>query len=81
MKVQSIEKIINCYNDVAGNYAIERIDERTKKRLDRLILVVFASINKDKGLCADFGCGSGRTTKFLYDHGVNDIMGKRESLP
>jgi ubiquinone/menaquinone biosynthesis C-methylase UbiE len=35
----------------------------------------FALGNKDKGLCADFGCGPGQTTKFLYDYGVKDIIG------
>lgn len=75
MKTQSQEKIIQCYNDTADNYAAGRIDELSKKHLDRLLLKEFASVNKDKGLCADFGCGPGQTTKFIYDHGVKDIMG------
>jgi ubiquinone/menaquinone biosynthesis C-methylase UbiE len=75
MKMQSPEKIIKCYNDTADNYAAERVDELSKKHLDRLLLKEFASVNKDKGRCADFGCGPGQTTKFLYDHGVKDIIG------
>lgn len=75
MKIQSQEKIIKCYNDTADNYAAERSDELSKKHFDRLLLKEFASVNKDKGLCADFGCGPGQTTKFLYDHGVKDIIG------
>jgi ubiquinone/menaquinone biosynthesis C-methylase UbiE len=73
--MQSHEKIINCYNQVADNYAAERIDELSKKHFDRLLLKEFALVNKDKGLCADFGCGPGQTTKFLYDHGVKNIIG------
>jgi len=73
--MQSNEKITTCYNQVAENYAAERSDELSKKHLDRLLLREFALVNKDKGLCADFGCGPGQTTKFLYDHGVKDIIG------
>jgi ubiquinone/menaquinone biosynthesis C-methylase UbiE len=73
--MQSKEKIINCYNQVADNYAAERSDELYKKHFDRLLLKEFALVNKDKGLCADFGCGPGHTTKFLYDHGLKDIIG------
>lgn len=73
--MQSQQNIIKCYNDTANQYAAERIDELSIKHFDRLLLKEFASINKDKGLCADFGCGPGQTTKFLYDHGVKDIIG------
>ena len=75
MKTQSLEKIIECYNATAHNYAAERIDELSKKHLDRLLLEEFASVVKGKGPCADFGCGPGQTTKFLYDHGVKNITG------
>ncbi|WP_461397921.1 class I SAM-dependent methyltransferase [Flavitalea sp.] len=40
-----------------------------------MLLKEFASVNKDKGLCADFGCGPGQTTKFLYNNGLKDIIG------
>ena len=73
--MQSQEKIIKCYDATADNYAAERIDELSKKPFDRLLLKEFASVNKEKGPCADFGCGPGQTTKFLYDHGVKDIVG------
>lgn len=75
MKIQSKEKIISCYNKTAENYATERIDELSKKHLDSLLLKEFALINKDKGLCVDFGCGPGQTTKFLFDQGLNDLRG------
>lgn len=73
--MQSQDKIIKCYDDVATDYAANRIDELSKKPLDRLLLKQFASVNKDEGLCADFGCGPGQTTKFLFDHGVKQITG------
>ncbi|GAA0559156.1 class I SAM-dependent methyltransferase [Chitinophaga japonensis] len=73
--MNSQEKILHCYNLVADDYAVERWDELNKKHVDRLLLKEFASANKDKGLCADFGCGPGQTTKFLYDNGLKDIVG------
>jgi ubiquinone/menaquinone biosynthesis C-methylase UbiE len=73
--MQSTEKIINCYNQVADDYAAERSDELSNKPFDRLLLKEFASVNKDKGLLADFGCGPGQTTKFLYDSGLTTITG------
>jgi len=73
--MNSQEKVLLCYNQVADDYAAERWDELSKKHFDRLLLKEFASVNKDKGLCADFGCGPGQTTKFLYDNGVKDIIG------
>lgn len=73
--MNSQEKVLLCYNQVADDYATERWDELSKKHFDRLLLKEFASVNKDKGLCADFGCGPGQTTKFLYDNGVKDVIG------
>ncbi|MBS0028306.1 class I SAM-dependent methyltransferase [Chitinophaga sp. 22321] len=73
--MNSQEKVLHCYNQVASDYAIERWDELTRKQVDRLLLKEFAAINKDKGLCADFGCGPGQTTKYLYDNGLKNIVG------
>jgi SAM-dependent methyltransferase len=73
--MNSQEKILSGYNTVAEDYAADRWDELSKKHLDRLLLTEFADINKDKGLCADFGCGPGQTTRFLYEHGLKDIIG------
>lgn len=73
--MQSKEKIIKCYNATAESYAATRIDELSKKHFDQMILNEFARLNKDKGTCADFGCGPGQTTKFLFDAGLKDIVG------
>src|SRR5688572_20069516 len=73
--MQSTEKVIKTYNATAESYAATRIDELSNKPLDRLLLNEFARINKDLGTCADFGCGPGQTTKFLFDAGVTNIIG------
>jgi SAM-dependent methyltransferase len=73
--MNSQEKVLHCYNKVADDYAGERWDELSKKNLDRLLLKEFAAVNKDKGICADLGCGPGQTTRFLFDNGLKDIIG------
>jgi SAM-dependent methyltransferase len=73
--MQPQEKIIKTYDATAENYAATRLDELSKKPLDRSLLTKFARLNKGKGTCADFGCGPGQTTKFLYDAGVTAIVG------
>lgn len=73
--MNSQEKVLSCYNQVASDYAADRWDELSKKHFDRLLLKEFAFVNKDKGLCADFGCGPGQTTRFLYDQGLKNIIG------
>jgi SAM-dependent methyltransferase len=73
--MQSQDKTIKTYNATAESYAATRIDELSKKHLDRLLLNEFARINKGRGRCADFGCGPGQITKFLFDAGVREIVG------
>jgi len=73
--MQPQEKTIETYNATAESYAATRMDELYGKHLDRMILKEFAALNKNKGTCADFGCGPGQTTKFLFDAGLHDIIG------
>lgn len=73
--MNSEERIIKTYNATAENYAAKRIDELAKKPLDCLLLKEFARLDLNGGRCADFGCGPGQTTKFLFDCGVKDIIG------
>src|SRR5688572_32904198 len=73
--MQPQEKIIKTYNATAESYAATRIDELSNKHFDRMVLKEFARLNKDRGMCADFGCGPGQTTKFLFDAGVREIIG------
>lgn len=72
---QQEKKIIQTYNQVAESYATQRHDELSAKPLDQLLLKAFASTNKQKGPFADFGCGPGQTTRFIYDNGIEDITG------
>lgn len=67
--------IIECYNKTAENYAIKFSNELEDKHLDQILLKAFAEKNKTKGRLIDLGCGPGQTTKFLFDHGVIDILG------
>ena len=73
--MQSQEKIIKCYNEVADDYIVEFGAELSKKPFDRMLMKEFASGNKHNGPFADFGCGPGHITKFLYDNGLKDIAG------
>jgi SAM-dependent methyltransferase len=73
--MNSQEKVLHCYNQVADDYAADRWEELSKKHLDQLLLKEFAADNGNKGPCADFGCGPGQTTNFLYDNGLKDITG------
>ena len=73
--MNSQEKVLSCYNQVADDYAADRWDELSKKHLDRLLLREFAAANQSKGPSADFGCGPGQTTRFLYDCGLKNITG------
>ncbi|MEP7145435.1 MAG: class I SAM-dependent methyltransferase [bacterium] len=73
--MQSGEKIIDCYNKTADEYARIFINELVNKPFDRMILRNFAEENKNKGAVADLGCGPGQTTKFLKECGVKKITG------
>lgn len=50
------------------------MDELSHKRLDRILLKQFAEENIG-GNCIDLGCGTGQTTKFLFDCGMKNIVG------
>ncbi|HHZ64016.1 MAG TPA: class I SAM-dependent methyltransferase [Flavobacteriales bacterium] len=73
--MQPQEKVIQCYDATAEKYAAQFIDELSKKHFDSLLLKEFAAANKNNTPFADFGCGPGQTTKYLYDHGITDIVG------
>lgn len=73
--MQSQEKIIDCYNQVAESYAANRGDELSQKPFDRMLLSAFAAANKQHGPLADFGCGPGQATRFMYDQGISDLTG------
>jgi hypothetical protein len=63
--MNSQEKVVHCYNQVADDYAAERWDELSKKNIDRLLLKEFATLNKDKGPCADLAVGPDKRRDFF----------------
>ncbi|MEO8209889.1 MAG: class I SAM-dependent methyltransferase [bacterium] len=77
--MQPKEKIIECYDKTSKEYAKKFKDELLHKPFDRMILKNFAQENKKRNigtnLTADFGCGPGQTTKYLYDCGIKNITG------
>ena len=69
------ENVRNTYDKTARAYGEQFFNELDGKPLDRLLLNRFAKHHKKKGLVLDIGCGSGQTTKFLYENGVEDLIG------
>lgn len=73
--MQELERILDCYDKTAENYAEKFFNELEFKHLDRILLKAFADENKTKGKLIDLGCGPGQTTRFLFEHGCKDILG------
>lgn len=73
--MHQLDEVINCYDQTAEEYAEAFYDELSHKSFDRLVLGRFAVENKNKGKIADLGCGSGQTTKFLQDLGIENLVG------
>jgi len=70
-----LQQVIDCYNKTADNYALHLFDELSHKPFDRLILNQFAKENKGNRKLIDLGCGPGQTTRFLFEAGVENIVG------
>ncbi|MEZ5424694.1 MAG: class I SAM-dependent methyltransferase [Pyrinomonadaceae bacterium] len=73
--MHQLKEVIDCYDATAEKYAGTFYRELERKPLDRLLLKRFADENKDRGRIADLGCGSGQTTVFLRNSGVEDLVG------
>lgn len=73
--MQKQKNIIDCYDKTAVNYAEKFIDELENKHLDQMLLNAFITENIAKGRLIDLGCGSGQTTKFLFDNGFTNTIG------
>lgn len=63
------------YDRVAEEYASRLYKELEKKPLDQQLLDRFAENVKDLGAVCDMGCGPGLITRYLSDHGVDDVFG------
>ena len=75
MKKNYLDEIKNCYNLTAKEYSQNFLDELNSKPFDRNILDRFSEIISKKSLVYDFGCGSGQTTKYLYEKKKFKIIG------
>jgi ubiquinone/menaquinone biosynthesis C-methylase UbiE len=67
---QNLNKIENLYDTVAKEYVETFSGEHEKKPKDREILRRFAQEIGDRRLVWDFGCGSGQTTGYLKNLGI-----------
>ncbi len=73
--MHQLNEVKNCYNQTAEEYAKVFYDELSHKSFDRMVLKRFADENKNNGKIADLGCGTGQTTKFLRDSGIENLVG------
>lgn len=73
--MQEQNDIIDCYNKTAENYAVKFVNELDYKHLDQILLKAFANQNNKNGKLIDFGCGPGQTTKYLFDNGIQNLVG------
>ena len=75
MNKKYLEEVKLCYNMTADEYSKKFINELDQKPFDRNILDRFSAMIPAKGIIYDFGCGSGQTTKYLYDKNEHSITG------
>ncbi len=75
MKKNYLEEVKHCYNLTAEEYSKKFINELEQKPFDRNILDRFSAMIPVKGIIYDFGCGSGQTTKYLFDKNEHSITG------
>ena len=73
---QHSKNVQTSYDKVSAEYAKQFIDELDHKPLDRQLLKRFAqSVQYSTDPICDIGCGPGETTRYLRDHGVENIFG------
>jgi len=63
-----VELTINSYDEYAEKYSRFHFKESFENRLE-----TFIKLLPDKKMVLDVGCGCGRDTKYLIEHGVNTI--------
>ena len=73
--MKQLEIVRNTYNKTARAYAEQFFGELDGKPLDRILLERFAKEAHDLGTVVDLGCGSGQTTSYLFNCGIEDILG------
>jgi SAM-dependent methyltransferase len=72
---RSIEDLQQGYNSVAADYAELYFHELEHKPFDRDQLNCFITEVKGRGTACDMGCGPGEVARYLYDHGLEDVIG------
>lgn len=75
MEKKYLDEVKNCYNLTANEYSQKFINELDQKPFDRNILDRFSEMIPSESLIYDFGCGSGQTTKYLYDKNKHQVIG------
>lgn len=65
------EAIRDSYDKIAVDYAKHFADELDERPLDRAMLAAFAELAGAGARVADVGCGPGRITTLLHDHGLD----------
>ncbi len=75
MEKKYLDEVKNCYNLTANEYSQKFINELDQKPFDRNILDRFSVMMPSESLIYDFGCGSGQTTKYLYDKNKHQVIG------
>lgn len=63
------------YSRVAADYARQYFHELDSKPLDRQLLDQLIAEVKDRGTGCDMGCGPGEVARYLFDHGLTDVIG------
>jgi ubiquinone/menaquinone biosynthesis C-methylase UbiE len=75
MESYNIDEVKQCYDAVALEYSREFSNELDNKPYDRYILKRFSDSIDKNGLTLDVGTGSGHIGKFVFDNGVENIIG------
>ena len=75
MKKYQKSKVTRCYDLASAEYSKKFSKELDGKPLDRSLLERFAQALPENARILDFGCGSGQTTRFLYNKGKRGIVG------
>jgi SAM-dependent methyltransferase len=69
------DEVKDCYNRTAKEYADKFLNELDGKPFDRNILNRFSDMLPAGSLIYDFGCGSGQTTKYIYEKQKHKTIG------
>jgi len=71
----NLNKVKRCYDLAAKEYSKAFLNELEHKPFDRSILDRFSEMIPANFLIYDFGCGSGQTTKYIFDKKKHQITG------